>query len=172
MKYIASVEGERDFTIDVDRVGEVVVEGEPSAVDLRAIDGAHLYSLILGHQSYDLFVERREGTYYILIEGDRYAIQVEDARQRQLKAMGGARDEEHGTASIAAPMPGLVVKVLVAVGDVVEAGQGLLILEAMKMENEIRSPRPGVVRSLNTVAGQAVNQGDLLAVVGAEETAT
>jgi pyruvate carboxylase subunit B len=166
MKYIASVDKITDFTIDLDRPGEIVVDDTPYVVDLRSIDGGNLYSLIVDHQSYDLYVERREGTYYILIGGDRFAVEVEDFRLKQLKAMGGAAHDETGMATLTAPMPGLVVKVLVAVGDLVAANQGIVILEAMKMENEIRSPIAGVVRSLNTVVGQAVTQGDLLAVVG------
>ncbi len=168
MKYGASVNG-REFTIDIDRAGEVTVDdvehGTVHAVDLRAIGGTQLYSLILDNHSYEVFVERRAGVYYVMIKGDLFAVDVEQARLRQLKAMGGQPHAEHDAGTITAPMPGLVVRVLVETGQAVEADQGLLILEAMKMENEIRSPRAGVVRSLSVVAGQTVNLGDLLTVV-------
>jgi len=164
MKYIATVES-RDFVIDVDRPIEVTVDGADHGVSLRSIDGAHLYSLLLDNVSYELFVERREGIYYVLIGGDRYAVDVEQERIRRLKAMGGQRHEEHGTANVLAPMPGMVVKVMVEPGDSVTIEQGLVILEAMKMENEIRSPRPGVVKTVSVVPGATVNKDDPLVVV-------
>jgi len=168
MKYIATVDG-RDFTIDVDRPGEVVLDDQAHAVDLRSIDGNQLYSLILGNQSIELFVERREGRTFVLIAGDRYAVDVEDAHLKQLKAMGSQLHEEHGTVSVVAPMPGLVVRVMVEAGQAVAANQGLVLLEAMKMENEIRSPRDGVVKSVRAQPGATVSLGDLLVVVGAPE---
>jgi biotin carboxyl carrier protein len=164
VKYIASVD-ERDFTIDVDHPGEVVVDGEDLAVDLKPIDG-QLYSLLLGARSVEVYVERLEGVYYVLLDGDRYAVEVEDARLKTLKAMGRAEHETHGTATVLSPMPGLVVRVLVALGEAVAEGQGLVILEAMKMENEIRSPRGGQVKALHVAPGRTVNQGEALVVIG------
>jgi biotin carboxyl carrier protein len=168
MKYIATVDG-HDLEIDVERHGEVVVDGVPRAVDLRLADGVSLFSLILDNESHELIVERREGTYYVLIEGDRYAVEVEDARLKQLKAKSGEKHEEHGLATVAAPMPGMVVKTLVTEGDEVAADGGLLILEAMKMENEIRAPRAGIVKALKVAAGATVNVGDVLAIIGDRE---
>lgn len=167
MKYTATVD-DSDFTIDIDHPGEVVVEGEALKVDLKAIDG-QLYSLLLGDQSFELYVERSAGMYYVLINGDRYAVQVEDARLARLKAMSQAEHETHGSVTVLAPMPGLVVRLMVAPGDSVTEGQGVAILEAMKMENEIRTPRTGVVRAVHVQAGQTVNQGDALLLVGDAE---
>jgi pyruvate carboxylase subunit B len=160
MKYIATVDG-TDHEIEVDRVGEVTLDEVTMVTDLRAIDGSS-YSLLLDNRSYQVFAERQAGRYVIMIDGDQFVVEVEDARLKQLRAMGGTAHEETGGASVVAPMPGLVVKVLVSPGDKVEANQGLLILEAMKMENELRSPRAGVVRQVNVVPGQTVAQGDLL----------
>jgi biotin carboxyl carrier protein len=167
MKYLATVDG-RDFEIDVDIAGEVTVEAAVHAVDLQPIDGAHLYSLVLDHASHELYIERRDGVYYILIEGDRYAVDVEQERLKRLRAMGTQPHEERGVARVVAPMPGLVVKVGVAVGDCVAEGDGLVIVEAMKMENEIRCPRPGVVTAVNIAVGDKVNLGDVLMVVEPE----
>jgi biotin carboxyl carrier protein len=83
--------------------------------------------------------------------------------------MGSQAHETHGTAVVLAPMPGLVMRVLVTPGEAVLEGQGVAILEAMKMENEIRAPRPGVVKAVHVMAGKAVNQGDALLVVGDAE---
>jgi len=169
MKYVATVDG-HDLTIDIDRAGEVVVDGAASTADLRVIAGTQLYSLILDNRSFEVFVERRGGVYHVMIGGDLFAVDVEDARLRQLKAMGGQAHAQDDTATVIAPMPGLVIKVLVEPGEAVSEDQGLLILEAMKMENEIRSPCAGVVRSLAARAGQTVNLGDVLAVVDAWTT--
>jgi biotin carboxyl carrier protein len=168
MKYIATVDG-RDFQIDIDGADEVVVDEQARAVDLRPIYGTHLYSLIVDQRSYELFVERRPGSYAVMIEGDLYEVTVEDARLKRLKAMGGQQQPERGVDTVTAPMPGLVVRVLVEPGDRVAESQGLVILEAMKMENEIRSPRAGVVQSLGVAPGRTVNLGDVLAVVGAAD---
>jgi biotin carboxyl carrier protein len=165
MTYAATVDG-KDFLLDIDGSGVVTVDGRGFAVDLRPIDDEHLYSLILDNESFELFVERREGVYYVLLEGDQYAVDVEDARLKQLRAMGDEGSEEDGAAVVVAPMPGLVVRVLVEPGQAVAEDQGLLILEAMKMENEIRTPRAGVVKVLNISDGQTVNPGETLAVVG------
>jgi len=164
MEYIATVDG-RDYTIAIDRAGEATVDDVVHAVDLRAIGGTQLYSLIVDHRSFEVFVERRAAVYDVMIRGDLFVIDVEEARLRQLKAMGGQAHPDHDASAIAAPMPGLVVKVLVEPGQAVDAGQGIVILEAMKMENEIRCPTRGVVRSLNVTAGQTVNLGDLLATI-------
>jgi biotin carboxyl carrier protein len=129
------------------------------------VDGESLYSLILDNFSHEVIAERREGKTEVLIEGHLYEAEVEDARLAQLRAMGGQEHAEHGSATVNAPMPGLVVKVMVAPGEIVERDQGLLVLEAMKMENVIRSPRPGEVRSISVEPGQTVNLGDALVVV-------
>ena len=161
MKYVATVD-ERDFEIDVERATEAVVDGQAHAVDLHPIDGDHLYSLVLDNASHELYIERRQGVYYILIEGDRYAVEVEQERIKRLKAMGEKHHEEHGARQVVAPMPGLVVKVLVSPGDAVAEDQAVVVIEAMKMENELRSPRAGVVSEITAAAGDKVDIGDVL----------
>jgi biotin carboxyl carrier protein len=167
MTYIATVDG-HDFTVEVPRPGEVAIDGRAHVVDLRPIDGEYLFSLLLDGESYEAFVERREGRYYVSMAGDRFAVEVEDARMRGLKAAGRAQHAVDGAVTIEAPMPGLVVRVLTKVGQVVAEDEGLVILEAMKMENEVRSPRRGVVTAVEVRVGQAVNGGDVLMVVGEE----
>jgi biotin carboxyl carrier protein len=167
LKYIATVNG-NDHAIELERPGEVEVDQVSHAVDLRLVDGESLYSLILDNESYEVFAERRDGQTFILLDGHRFVVDVEDARLKGLRAQGSAPHDEHGAAVVVAPMPGLVVKVMVEPGQEVARDQGLLILEAMKMENEIRCPRPGIVRTVGVSAGQAVNLGDTLVVVDAD----
>lgn len=168
VKYIATIEAagsSTDHVVDVDRASEVTIDGATHQVDLRSIDGEHLYSLILDDRSYEMHVERDKGAFFVQIGGDRYKVDVEQERLKQLRAMGGRQHEEHGNTTVPAPMPGLVVRVFVEAGQPVEVGQPLVILEAMKMENEIRSPRSGVVRDLLTTAGAAVNKDDDLLII-------
>ncbi|MFQ5858160.1 MAG: biotin/lipoyl-containing protein, partial [Anaerolineae bacterium] len=139
MKYVATIDGQ-DFIIGIDRDGRVSVGDAAVDIDLESIDGRSLFSLILNGASYEVFVERHEDRYYVTIEGDRYEVQVEDERKKQLRELSGAKHEAAGELKISAPMPGLVVDVIVEEGQRVSAGDGVVILEAMKMENEIRTP--------------------------------
>jgi biotin carboxyl carrier protein len=169
VKYIATIDASgagRNYVVDVDRPTEVTVDGRDHQVDLRSIDGVHLYSLIVDDHSYELHVERIKGVYYVQLGGDRFAVDVEQERLKKLRAMGGTRHQEHGAAAVSAPMPGLVVRVFVEPGQPVAAGQSLVILEAMKMENEIRSPKTGVIESVAVASGDTVNKDDPLMVIG------
>lgn len=165
MKYIATIDSQ-DYTVDIDRDGRVTFEDTKVDLDLESIDGRSLFSLILNGTSYEVFVERREGRYFVTIAGDRYEVQVEDERMKRLRELGGAKHEEVGEVQITAPMPGLVVDVIVEEGQHLAAGDGVVILEAMKMENEIRTPRDGTVESIRVAAGQTVNQGDAMVEIG------
>lgn len=161
MKYTATVE-ERDFEVDIDRSGEVVVDGVTHTVDLRPIAGTSLFSLIIDNESHELLVERREGMYYVYLAGHRLPVDVGDARLKALIAMSRKKAGEASGATVAAPMPGMVVKVFVEVGAVVSAGDGLVILEAMKMENEIFAGVAGTVAQVHVQPQQEVRDGDLL----------
>lgn len=168
MKYVATVEGQ-EYIVEIEHSHEVIVNGTHYDVDLESIDGTSFFSLLIGPRSYEVFVDRQRDVYYVLIEGDRYEVRVEDERLRQLRSMGSAKREEVGEATVTAPMPGLVVAVLVEEGQPVKTGDGVVILEAMKMENEIRAPRDGVVRSVRVSPGQTVNQDDVMVQLGPPE---
>lgn len=107
-------------------------------------------------------------TVEVMIEGRPYLVAIEDERSQALASLAGGKHIS-GDASIRAPMPGLVVNVLAAVGSAVERGQTVVVLEAMKMENDLTSPRAGIVKAVRVERGQTVNQGDVLAVVGDPE---
>ncbi|HKT39155.1 MAG TPA: acetyl-CoA carboxylase biotin carboxyl carrier protein subunit, partial [Ktedonobacterales bacterium] len=99
------------------------------------------------------------------VRGQVYRVRLADERARTLASLAGGAHAS-GDANIRAPMPGLVSHVLVEEGVEVQRGQAVVVLEAMKMENDLPAPRAGVVKSLRVSKGQAVNQGDLLAVIG------
>jgi len=155
--------GGRELTADWRRVGSG--PAEPTAE--RAVQ----YSLLIGDRSYDLFVRavpRPEGgapAYEVSLGGRTYAVGVQDERTQALAGLAG---EGHvsGDAVIRAPMPGLVSNVAAVEGTAVGRGQPVIVLEAMKMENDLTAPRAGVVKAVRVSQGQTVNQGDVLAVVG------
>jgi biotin carboxyl carrier protein len=148
----------------------LMVDAAQLAPDLSG-DAGHL-SLLIGDRSYDVYVRPLPGestsdsqSYEALIAGEPYVVELVDERRRALsgvaKGKGGG-----GEVTIKAPMPGLVVNVLVAPGDTVAHGQRVVVLEAMKMQNDLTSPRAGVVRAVKTETGQAVSQGQPLVVIG------
>ena len=161
MKYLADADG-KAFVIDVDHPNEVVVDGVTHEVSLEAVNRGTTYSILMDGQSYEAYVDRRDGIYYVEIGSERHAVTVEDERLGRLKRLGGEAQAQGGEVALKAPMPGLVVTVRVEPGQTVEQGQGLVILEAMKMENVLLAPRAGVIKNIRCRPGQAVNMGETL----------
>jgi biotin carboxyl carrier protein len=161
MRYLTSI-GEKTYTIDIDRAGEVVVDNTPQHLDLRSIDDSGLYSLIIDNQSFEALVEEGDGEYRVLINGVLYHVQVADERAKRLAEAAGAFTSTTGEASLKSPMPGLIVAVQVKEGDVVKKGQVVLVLESMKMENELKAPRDGTITGIKVNPRQAVEQGQVL----------
>ena len=157
--------GNREADVDVRPVEggyEVVIDGQAQFVDTAPIDD-HTYSLIVEHRSFDVSVhEDRRDVYVVRHGGFRCDVRVVDPLVAAVRAHDGAG----GPAEVTAVMPGRIVKLLVEPGQEVAEGQGLLVLEAMKMENEVAAPRSGTVRELPVSAGDAVEGGQLLAVIG------
>jgi biotin carboxyl carrier protein len=126
-------------------------------------DAAHGFvALRIGSRSHEVGIERRAGAYHVVLPGDSLTVELAEPAQWEAAASRTA----HGPARVTAPMPGRVVRLLSAPGADVAAGQGLVVIEAMKMENELRAPRAGRVQELPVREGQAVEAGALLAVVG------
>ena len=122
------------------------------------------YSILLEGASCEVGVEPAPAGLIVTVAGRRLDVRVVDPRRWRGAGRGGALEAE-GRQQVVAPMPGKVVRVLVQQGEKVEAGRGLLVVEAMKMQNEIRSPKTGTVERLMVNEGQAVNAGQVLAVV-------
>jgi biotin carboxyl carrier protein len=139
----------------------LTLDGVPLEVD-RTGDGRGLASLLVDGESHEVGIERREDDYTVVFPGDALTVTLAVA------ARGASPPARHATgpARLTAPMPGRVVRVLEAPGADVAAGQALFVIEAMKMENELRAPRAGRVREVTVREGQAVEAGALLAVVG------
>nr|HMN31437.1 biotin/lipoyl-binding protein [Caldilineaceae bacterium] len=144
---------------------QILINGEAVQVDLTDVGIPEYYSVLFGGRSYDMLVESERSTYTITFRGQQYVVAVEDERSRKLNLGRRAPSLPHGELAIKAPISGLIVKLLVEPGQAVEDGQPLVILEAMKMENEIRSLRAGVVKSVTVTAGKRVEQNEVLCVL-------
>lgn len=164
MKYTAII-NDKTYEIEVGAHNTVTVNGAPHNVDFRTIDGNAQYSLLLDNTSWEALVERNGDEYRVLIGGELNVVVVQDERTRKMAKAEGAQAASSGEAIIKAPMPGMVRGVSVNVGDNVATRQGVVILEAMKMENELRTPRAGIVKEVRVKAGDKVEQGQVLMVV-------
>lgn len=164
MKYTAII-NDKAYTIEIGANNTVLVDGEPHTVDFRGIDGMLLYSLLLDNLSWEVLVKRERDQYRVLIGGELHIVDVQDERTRKLAKAEAKTAAVIGEAAVKAPMPGLVRGVSVNVGDSVTARQGIVILEAMKMENELRVSRAGIVKEIRVKPGDKVEQGQVLVVV-------
>jgi biotin carboxyl carrier protein len=141
----------------------IATEAGTRVVDLRAF-GAGRYSWLDGSRVVNAEVEPKGQKYAIAVRGEAFVAEVVDAEAAHVPVVsraGGAA----GPTTLRAPMPGRVVKLLAKVGDEVEAGQGVLVVEAMKMENEIKAPRKGRVREIRVSEGAAVESGQELLIL-------
>jgi biotin carboxyl carrier protein len=161
MKYIVSVEG-RDIEVEVDG-GRVTVAGQVHRAGLSAVAGTPVRLLLLDDVPEPLALEPAgQGRWLVTRRGERWELEVLDERARHIRGLTGAAEGPRGPAALRAPMPGLVLRVQVEAGQSVAAGAGVVVLEAMKMENELRAAAAGVVRSVRVQAGEAVEKGQLL----------
>ncbi len=165
MKYIATVNDE-EFIIEIDHDNEIVVNGKRYDVDFQQLmeDGNEL-SLILNKRSLEAVAEERDGVWQVLTLGELYSVKVQDEYAYRLSQARGEDVHETGDTAVKSPMPGLIVSVAVEEGDTVAKGDKVVILESMKMENELRAPRDGVVGRISVAAGDSVEKGQVLAVI-------
>ena len=166
MAFIAKL-GARSYTVEIEEVGRslyrVAVDGNEFLVDGKKT-GLTNYSLIVDNRSFEVDVDITEDEYRVLVDGRSYHVELVDERRVRL---GGLQSgiQLQGRQRVSVPMPGRVIAVLVGEGDRVEKGQGLVIVEAMKMENEVRSPITGEVKEIKIKPGDTVEGGAVLVVV-------
>ena len=163
MIFDATVEG-RTIRVEVRGGGgrySLSLDASPLEVDLVPT-GRHFASLLVAGESHEVGIEKRPEGFVVHFPGDAVSVELAEAARGVTAPVRRA----HGPARLTAPMPGRVVRVLEATGAEVAAGQGLVVIEAMKMENELKSPRAGRVLEVAVREGQAVEAGALLALVG------
>ena len=161
MKYYVTV-GDREFEVTVDG-DQVTIDGTQVEARLESVPGTPLKQLTVDGRSRAWPVERLEsGRWLLAPHGEGWEVEVLDERTRHIRQITQAGTGQGGPVVVKAPMPGLVVRVAVEPGQAVDPGQGVVVLEAMKMENELRAPGGGVVRAVRVEQGAAVEKGDVL----------
>ena len=163
MKYVVQLNDERK-TVTLGPEGVRYDDATPLHAQLSDIEGSPIRMVKIGTQVYRVVVQRRQGRgrYTLWIDGYRFEAEALDERTRAIRDLSAASTGPVGPAPVRAPMPGLIVRVNVKAGDTVQAGQGLVVMEAMKMENELRTTAAGRVRSVEVTPGTAVEKGALL----------
>ncbi len=161
MKYIATI-GEREFLVEIVDDRHVIVDGTHYEVDFNAVSGHPVYTLLVDGNSYESYVYPSDQGWQVLLHGQLFLADVEDERERRLRAASGSQVADRGEYHLKAPMPGLVIAVPVSEGQEVETGDVLLILESMKMQNELKSPRAGKISRVRVEIGDSVEQRQTL----------
>jgi pyruvate carboxylase subunit B len=162
VKYVVRVDGtDVEVVVDGDRV---LVNGETTPARLSEIAGTPVRILALGERVYRLQVRAgaKRGEYTLWLDGHRFDVEALDERTRAIRDLSATKSGPTGPAPLVAPMPGMVVRVHVHDGEDVQAGQGLVVMEAMKMENELRAGGAGRVKRVLVSPGTAVEKGALL----------
>lgn len=167
MKLKAAISGiEHDVTLHLEGEGvAVAIDDRHYTLELRELSRGE-YLLINGSKVYKCRVEQRHTgseSLAVVIRGRSYEVAIIDPKR--LRSGQSAAAHHTGAAEIVSPMPGKIVRVLAEAGETVEAGAGIIVVEAMKMQNEMKAPKAGVVVSINAAEGATVNAGDVLAVI-------
>jgi acetyl/propionyl-CoA carboxylase alpha subunit len=163
MKYVVQLNNQR-HTVSIEPDGVQYEDEAMARGELSDIEGSPVRMVKLGTHVYRVVAEKRQGRgrYTLWVDGYRFEVEALDERTRAIRDLSAANAAPAGPAPIIAPMPGLIVRVNVSIGDRVEAGQGIVVMEAMKMENELRATAVGTVRTVEVAPGTVVEKGTLL----------
>ncbi len=164
MKYLTTID-DKTYVIEIHSEGEITLNGKPLSVDFLPIGGSPIISLLLEGQSYEAHVNPTDNGWEVFLLGQRYLVAVEDERQRQLREVSSAQAVHREIFHLIAPMPGLIVAIPIEEGAKVKRGSNLVVLESMKMQNELKAPRDGVVTSIRVKPGDNVDQEQVLVVL-------
>lgn len=161
MKYVAMI-GDKEYVIEIIDEHHITLDGLAYEVDFESVSGQPVHSLLVDGKSYEAYVYPEDEGLQVLLHGNLYLVDVEDERERRLRASLGMGAAEHGEYLLRAPMPGMVVSVPVNEGDAIAKGDVLVILESMKMQNELKSPRNGTIGRVRVAPGDSVEQKETL----------
>ncbi|MGD8457296.1 MAG: biotin/lipoyl-binding protein [Anaerolineales bacterium] len=168
MKYITTID-DIDFEVEILNDHQVTLNNQVYEIDFEEISSEMIYSIIVNGKSYEVNISEDENEWYIFIQGTMYKAAVIDEREKRLREASGELALSSGEYTLVAPMPGLVVKVPVRVGKKVDKGNVLVILESMKMQNELRSPHKGTITEVNVKKGDRVEKREPLLVLDQDE---
>jgi biotin carboxyl carrier protein len=161
MKYITTID-DKQFTVEIIDEKHVTVDGKVYEIDFESVSGQPVYSLIVDGRSHESYIYQGDDNWQVLMRGRLYPVTVEDEREKRLRAAAGGGVAETGEFHLRAPMPGLVVAIPVTEGQSIKRGQVILILESMKMQNELKAPRDGTVGRIRVRPGESVEQKQTL----------
>jgi acetyl/propionyl-CoA carboxylase alpha subunit len=161
MRYVTTV-GENEYMIEIIDEHHVTVDGVMYQVDFGEVSEQTVYSLLADNRSFEAFVYPIDEGWQVLLLGTQYELTVEDEREKRLRASLGGRIAENVDFHLKAPMPGLVVTIPVSDGQVVAKGDVLVVLESMKMQNELKSPRAGKISRVRVKPGDSVELRETL----------
>jgi len=162
VKYFVRI-GDEDHEVVLDGDG-IQIDGTPVTASVSPFDGTPVRSVVIGGEIHRVVLRRgvQRGSYTLWLDGFRFDVEALDERARAIRELSKTSSAPTGPAPLVAPMPGLVVRVTVKPGDDVRAGHGLVVMEAMKMENELRAVAAGRVKAVPAQPGMAVEKGALL----------
>ena len=161
MKYTATLEG-KTYLVEINDDRHVIVDGVEHEIDFTTVVGQVFYSLLFENDSYEAFVEESDECWQVLMRGALYEVRVADEREERLRKASGGVSTSTGEIQVKAPMPGLIVVVQVEEGQAVAKGDVLIILESMKMQNELKAPRDATVTRVRAKAGDRIDQNQVL----------
>ena len=164
MKYIAEISG-TEYVIEIESETQVVINGKPHEIDFQALRQSLSYSLLVDGKSYETTIYQDNGDWEVYLRGRSFNVQVEDERERRLRMAAGQTSIQKEKFTLKAPMPGLVIDIPVNLGDEVEEGQVLLILESMKMQNELTAPRKGKITRIQAEVNDNVERRQTLLIL-------
>lgn len=162
MKYVVKV-GDADVDVVLDG-DTATVDGVARTAHVSDVEGTPVRMVTIGDEVHRVVARRgaSRGRYTLWLDGFRFEVEALDERSRAIRELSGAAKGPSGPLPLVAPMPGMIVRVAVQVGDTVVPGQGLVVMEAMKMENELRATSAGTVKAVLAQAGTAVEKGTIL----------
>ena len=165
VRYIASIDGQK-YEIEIEYEDLVLVQGRRHSIDFRSIAHQPLYSLLIDGHSYEALAQINNGEIEIHLQGQQYLVKIEDERQHRLRERTESPLTIVGEFHLKSPMPGLIIEVCIAEGQKIQPGERLIVLESMKMQNEIRAPQEGSVKNIRVAVGDRVEQYQILLVIG------
>lgn len=163
MKYIATV-NEKQFVIDIDREGQVSVDGKVINANMQHIFGNTMYSFVIEGKSHDIRMQEEDEQFEVLLGGEIFEVSVQDERTQRLAGLKGLAGAV-GEWIVKAPMPGVIIDVPVKLGQEIDQGDVVLILESMKMQNEFKAIRSGMVKRIQVAPGDVVEQNTVMLVI-------
>jgi biotin carboxyl carrier protein len=164
MKYFAKI-NDIEYQIEILSETEVLIDSTPHQVDFQALRQHLSYSVLMDGESFETNIYPEDGEWEVLLRGRQFSVLVEDERDKQLRLAAGQSTLEQDSYILKAPMPGLVIDIPVADGDQVKEGDVLLILESMKMQNELKAPRAGTITRIQTEMNANVERNQILLVL-------